>query len=320
MLLFVVGGELRELHFPPVINDEEWGELEKLLTLPPKARSELDDYIGFCRELRDDATGKFGNHWFNLLSAVINKERVSKKALDDMIEEPEFFEALAMGLDGQEKIPAKELQLMREWLKSVSAEKQRLVEWYEQAQQRVRHIQKTGQKTGRTALGVFVQALNRCLERHTNKPISTGKWCLPFVVKVCTIAFPDLQDPNREETKVVDHENEQRREELQKDFRAERRVKKAIEEFQDDSESERMSDWQHLVPGWKPATQLVLEGHGIKMYVRKVGDYTKTAFEKSSPEVTEVIFPGDELFVSDEVAARHSNMILPPKWASDLDE
>ena len=39
-----------------------------------------------------------------------------------------------MDLDGQEKIPAKELQLMREWLECVSTEKQRLVEWCEEAQ------------------------------------------------------------------------------------------------------------------------------------------------------------------------------------------
>ena len=92
MLLFVVGGELREVHFPPAIKDEERAELEKLLTLPPKVRSELDDYIGFCRELRADATGEFGDRWFNKLSAVMKAEEDSKKALDAMIAKPAFFD------------------------------------------------------------------------------------------------------------------------------------------------------------------------------------------------------------------------------------
>ena len=43
----------------------------------------------------------FGDHWFNKLSAAIEAEEGSKKALDAMIAEPAFFDALAMGLDGQ---------------------------------------------------------------------------------------------------------------------------------------------------------------------------------------------------------------------------
>ena len=52
------------------------------------------------------------------------------------------------------------------------------------------------------------------------------------------------------------------------------------------------------------------------MYFRKDGDHTATHLKKSNPEVTDVIFPGDDPFVSDEVAARHSNINLPPKWVS----
>ena len=71
------------------------------------------------------------------------------------------------------KIPATELQLIREYLKRASAEKQRLVNWYKNALERVHH-DRTGQKTGRTALVVLVQALNRCLIHYTGRPISTG--------------------------------------------------------------------------------------------------------------------------------------------------
>ena len=233
-------------------------------------------------------------------------EEDSKKALDAMIAEPAFFDALAMGLDGQEKIPTTELQSIREWLERVSAEKQLLVEWCEEAQQRVRHIKKTGPKTGRTALVVFVQTLNRFLKRHTNKPISTGKGCLSFAVKVCTIAFPGLLEPDRKETII------------RKPYdRAERRVKKAIEQaLEDDFESEEISDWQHLVPDWKPATRLVLEAKGVHIYFCTDGDdYTNWQVKISNPAVTEVIYPGEPV-VSDEVAARHSNMKLPPDWVT----
>jgi hypothetical protein len=171
---FIIGGELREVHFPQAIKDEEWTELLKLLTLPPNARSELDEYIGFCRELRDDATRLFGDRWFNILSAVLKPEQDSKKTLDDMIAQPEFFDALAMGLDGQQNIPAKELQSIRDWLKRVSTEKQRLVEWYKEALQRLHHV-RTGQQTGRSALVVLVQALNRWLIDYTGSPIQQGQ-------------------------------------------------------------------------------------------------------------------------------------------------
>jgi hypothetical protein len=262
-MLFVIGGKLREVHFPQVIKDEEWTELEKLLTLPPNARSKLDEYIGFCRELRDDATRVFGDRWFNKLSAAIKAEENSKKALDAMIAEPAFFDALAMGLDGQQKIPASELQSVRESLKRASTEKQRLVKWYNDAPERVHHA-RTGQKTGRTALVVLVQALNRFLIQNTGRPISTGTTgnLMEFVVRACVIAFPHLLDRDRKETIV------------RKPYdRAELRVRKAIEQVLKDhlanEQSEQISDWQHLVPDWKPATHLILGKGGSHLFSQR---------------------------------------------------
>jgi hypothetical protein len=311
-MLFVIGGELREVHFPQVIKDEEWTELEKLLTLPLSARSTLDEYIGFCRELRDDATRVFGNHWFNKLSAAIEAEESSKKALDAMIAEPAFFDTLAMGLDGQHKIPATELQLIREYLKRASAEKQRLVNWYKNALARVHH-DRTGQKTGRTALVVLVQAINRCLKDYTNKPISTGKRRLSFVVKVCTIAFPDLQDSNRKEKKVVCHESPERVAAVRKYIRAERRVKKVIEQVLKDhlanEQSEEIIDWQRLVPDWKPATHLVLEAEGVHIYFCTDGNHTEWHVN-STRELICPMVP----FVSDEVAVQQSKMEPPERF------
>jgi hypothetical protein len=81
VMLFVIGGELRDVHFPPAIKDDDWPEIERLSGLPPKARSELDEYIGFCRQLRNDATLKYHDRWFKALSAVIQAEEESKKRL-----------------------------------------------------------------------------------------------------------------------------------------------------------------------------------------------------------------------------------------------
>ena len=308
-MLFLIGGELREVHFPQVIKDEEWTELEKLLTLPLNARSTLDEYIGFCRELRDDATGVFGDHWFNKLSAAIEAEEGSKKALDAMIEEPAFFDALAMGLDGQHKIPATELQLIREYLKRASAEKQRLVNWCKNALEQLNH-ERTGQKTGRTALVVLVQALNRCLIHYTGRPVTTGAGNLmEFVVSVCTIAFPRLLDPDRKETIV------------RKPYdRAEQRVRKVIEEVLKDhlanEQSHEISDWQHLVPDWKPATRLVLEAKGVHIYFCNDGNRVEWRVENTQAlSLINPIVP----FVSDEIAVQQSKMGPPERFSHGQD-
>ena len=306
-MLFLIGGELRQVHFPQVIKDEEWTELEKLLTLPLNARSTLDEYVGFCRELRDDATREFGDRWFKKLSAAIEAEEGSKKVLDAMIAEPGFFDALAIGLDGQSKIPATELQSIREYLKRASAEKQRLVNWYNNAVKRVHH-DRTGQKTGRTALVVLVQALNRCLIRFTGRPISTGKGNLmQFVVKVCIIVFPSLLDPDRKEMAPRKKPYD----------RAERRVRKVIEHLKDhlaNEQSEEIIDWQDLVPDWKPATRLVLEAKGVHIYFCK--DRNRVEWQVKNTQALNLIFP-IEPFVSDEIAVQQSKMDDPPRLAGE---
>lgn len=301
-MLFLIGGELRERHFPTLLTDDDWSELEKLSGLPPKARHELDDYIGFCRELRADATTKFGDFWFNKLAALIKAEKESKKQLDGMIKSGEFFRALAMGLDGQEQIPAKELQLIRDWIERASEEKVRLLDWYNEARQRVHHYS-TGEKTGRTALIEFVKCLNKCLLRHTKQPVTTGnRNLLGFVVKVCVIAFPDLIRFVRKERKVRMGSTQKIRYD-----RAERRVRKAIEQVTKQHYSrswdEEITDWQHLVPGWKPVGHLDIEAKGVQMRFRKDGEATEWRINQQTPDPIEVIYPGQP-FASDEVAAK----------------
>lgn len=293
-----------------MIKDEEWAKLKQLLPLPPEARSELDDYIGYCRELRLDASRtKYGDLWFKTLCKVIKTEEDSKEALDGMIAKQDFFDAIAMGLDGQEKIPVKELKVIRKWLRHVSAEKRRLLKWYKEALQRV-HNSRTGQRTGRAALVQFMNDLNRCLIRHTKTPISTGKGNeLEFLVSVCKIAFPDLQEPYPRRIEKKSSEED----------RAYRRVKKAIEpvlkEYLAGEVSHEIRPWQHLIPDWKPATNLVLDEKGVQIYFCEHDGGFEWNVNGENTKATDLKFPSQP-FISDEVAARQSK--LPPRLRSGV--
>lgn len=295
-MLFLIGGELRERLYPPVIKEADWKTIEKLSGLPEKARHEIDDYIGYCRELRHDVTRQSGDYWFDKLSAVIHAEKSSKNVLDRMIANRRFFEALATGLDGQEQIPANELQLIRDWLKRLSAEKARLLDWYAKARQRVHHG-RTGQRTGRTALFVFVRGINHLLLDYTKRPISTAKKSMEFLVQVCKIAFPDLVDRVRKEKESTEED------------RAYRRVKKVVEqvlkEHNDNDHTEPMVGWQHLIPGWKPADHLDIDDKRVRVYFHKDGDNTEWRIKQKTPDAIGVIYP-DEPFVSDEIASRRA--------------
>lgn len=306
-MLFVIGGELREVRFPEEIEDQEWNEIEIISGLPPEARSELNDYIGYCRQLREDSTRTFEDEWFDALKAASNAEKTSKKSLDDMISKSEFFDALAMGLDGQERMPAEELKSIRAWLERVSADKQRLLDWYQKAIDRVHH-RRTGQKTGRLALAMLVSDINSCLVRHTGKRISTATSTLKLIVKLCVIAFPDLRmpDPKRKE-----------KSRSKRDDRAFRRIKKIIEQvlkgYSMGDKWDEISQWQHLIPGWKPISSLQLHGDGIEIYFRSLGDYSGQLVVKSPPsrKGSALIFPMVP-FASPEVRARQSRMKPPP--------
>lgn len=301
-MLFVIGGELREVDCTGdiTIDDEQWASIEKLSGLPPKARHELNDYIGYCKELRNDSTDEFGNRfWFDKLTALIKEENKSKKRLDNMINSGGFFEALQTGLDGQERIPTTELHLIRAWIINLSADKQNLLDWYNNARQRVHHW-RTGERTGRTAHIVLVQLINGCLLRHTHKRISTAGNTLEFVTKVCVIAFPYLLEPNRQEKKLrIGAVNKI------KFDRAVERVKNLVEEVVNEhlgkDESRKISDWQHLVPGWKPADHLNIEDKRVQLRFCKDGN--AMAWHIKGPQAIELIVP-DEPFVSEKVAAQ----------------
>ena len=91
-----------------MISDDQWTTISELSGLPDEARILLDDYIGYCRELRQDAKEQCGEVWQYALSAVRNAEDKCKEMLENVISnskgngkisKTDFFDALAMGLD-----------------------------------------------------------------------------------------------------------------------------------------------------------------------------------------------------------------------------
>jgi hypothetical protein len=75
-------------------------------------------------------------------------------------------------------------------------------------------------------------------------------------------------------------------------------------------QSEEISDWQHLVPDWKPATHLVLEAKGDHIYFRKDGELTE--WHVKNTQAINLICPL-EPFVSPEIAVQQSKMEPPER-------
>jgi hypothetical protein len=125
---------------------------------------------------------------------------------------------------------------------------------------------------------------------------------LEFLVRVCKIAFPDLEDPDPHRMEKTSSRED----------RAYRRVKKAIEpvlkEYLAGDKSQRISPWQHLVPDWKPASHLVLDEKGVQIFFCKRDGFFQWNVDGQNTKVTDLRFP-IQPFVSDEVAARQSKLL-----------
>jgi hypothetical protein len=247
---------------------------------------------------------------YRLVSDARQAEAACKKALDATISKADFLNALAIGLDGQEKISPKELEVICKWLKRMSKEKETLISWYDKAQQRL-HYEKTGEKTGRTSLRVLVQLLNGILRKYTGDIISTGKGgkgernYFDYVSKVCVIAKPGLLERRRAEKEDIV---------IKPMDRAKRRVKRVIEEFLRDYNSEQdvnvIEGWEQLMPGWKSAKKLSLRTSGVRLDFMKAGIFNKWRLEltnRAHPSVWPVMFPL-EPFISRDVARRQSKL------------
>ncbi len=215
------------------------------------------------------------------------------------------------------------MQAIRKWLRRISEEKRKLLDWCDKAQERVHYKGRTGQKTGRTSLFVLVQLLNGILNRYMGDVISTGKRStgernfLKYVIKVCIIAKPDLLEPWRAEKKArvpIDRAEKTVRFPID---RAEGRVKKVIEavlkEYYAEQQTYPMQDWEALIPDWVPAKKLSLRNSGIGVYFRRQGTSSEWLIRPSRRTPLSsfpVMFP-PKPFVPKDVARRQSKARTP---------
>jgi hypothetical protein len=141
---FIVGERVQEVRYPSVIQDEQWKKLSTLSGLPNEARRLLDEHIGYYRELKLDAHKKYGECWYDALCEARDAETKAIQELEALLSKENFFDALATGLDGQQRVFPKETEVIRDWLMQSLKEKKKLLEWYGKAMTRVHYYGRTG--------------------------------------------------------------------------------------------------------------------------------------------------------------------------------
>jgi hypothetical protein len=258
---FIVGERVQEVRYPPVIQEEEWNKLSKLSGLPNEARRLLDEYIGYYRELKLDAHKKYGERWYDALCETRDTETQAIKKLEALLSKENFFDALAIGLDAQQKIFPKETEVIRDWLMQSLKEKRKLLEWYGKAMTRVHYYGRTGIKTGRTSLLGLVRDLNDVLKQYTGDRITTGKKrkdgrdIFQCVWYICLIADPELAS---------------------KGDRGRSTVKKAIEKVLEDYLA---LDHPLDIEGWVQVMPNAVEAESLSIHDHELGVEAK--FEKT---------------------------------------
>jgi hypothetical protein len=293
-MLFLLGGRLREVHFQnPKITDELWSEITKVSGLPQEARAEVQDCIGLYRQLRRDAERENRGLW-KKLAATRDNEKKTLKSLTALVADPNFLPALSMGLDGQDEIPKKELESIRQWLGQKCDEKQKLVDWYERSIDRLHHRQR-GPKKGRDSLFSLVYLLNSILDTYTGVKLSRskakngGRNSFDYALKVCQIAEPNLAHRTDRGLPQVEEV-----------------AKQVIKEYRSHEDSFEISSWEELMPKWRPATNLVLESQkfGIRIEFRKKEKSSHWSFitfgQKQQRKPVRIIFPSVQPFVPEE--------------------
>jgi len=249
-MLSLIGGELRFSTYPPVLTDPQWNRIAELSGLPDEARVEIDDSIGYFRELKADAVQTFGDKWYNALLKAKELQEKSIASLRQLASDQRFSEALAMGLEGQERVPDPEIKEISEWLRTKLVEAQKLSDWYDQAMTRVHYFAQTGPKTGRNALLALVRGLDDILERHTGSHISTSKQrdgkknSFEYIAYVCAIA----------DTKSGTKDKDQQMKTIKKAM--EPIISENIDGFFQKNHAE---GWGHLMPEWEEAKSFSLK-------------------------------------------------------------
>jgi hypothetical protein len=289
-MLFLTGGRFREVHFQePKITETQWNRIAELSGLPQDARPEIQDCIGLYRQLRRDAEHEYPR-LSKMLSATRDRENKALENLRRIVANRNFLPTLAMGLDGQDEIPEKELGSIRDWLEQTCEEKQKLVDWYKSALERLHH-RKRGPKGGRSSLFSRVYLLNAALDTYTGAKLSRskrrtdGRNYFDYVLEVCRIAEPSLRHRSGHGVSSVEEV-----------------VKQVVKDYRADEDSFEIPSWEALIPNWKPATHFVAEEPklGIRLEFHKEGTSSHWSFSSSGQtpkNKIRIMFPIIEPFV-----------------------
>jgi hypothetical protein len=281
-MLFIVGGRFRKPQFASrKMTQREWDEIAKLSGLPPEARSELNKYVAYYQELTLNAKDKYGNLWKAKLTDARKAEAASLKTLEALASNADFLTALAMGLEGQEKILRQELAVVHKWLIHSCQSKKELLLWYDKALMR---LQPKSGRPGRKSLFALVQLLNRLLYNYTGTRISRAKGstgernAFEYVKKVCELAGYDVTGRDR-------NRNIKALQEI---------VKQVVTAHNAREDDFVVESWEEIMPGWKPAEKLRVRGFGIRAdFIKRNGSYkwTMSTTQRTPRDAMPIMFP-----------------------------
>jgi hypothetical protein len=253
-VLFVIGNRLREVRFDSEkLSSEQWAKITDLTGFPEKAKSELEDYIGFYRTLRDDARQQYRDV-SRRVERVRQWEAEALRGLTKLISSGDFIPALAMGIEHQVKIFDEELDLIREWLEQACEKKRKLLDWYDKALARLRRSKRVP-----SSLFNLIHLLNTLLEKYAERRISSGKKdpAFTYVLEVCRIAEPTLKTKKDNGLGTI--------QEI---------TKRVVTEIISNEWMFDIEAWGELIPYWKPTNSISIRDttHKIEVEYHQDGD------------------------------------------------
>jgi hypothetical protein len=224
--MIIIGRDTPELQFPTVLEYEEWSRIAQATNLPDDARTEevrahINDFIGFYHQ--SQSTAKSQKTACKKLQDTKNVLPKCCESLHDLLSDLEIFAAIAIGFDGQMKIPPELLSKVQSHLQKVyqTLYKDSTVTLHvlDKALKRVRRT-KHGPRTGRDSLDLLVRLLNSLLKQYIRQRIvrsgnhvKEGHFhSTTFVWEICHIAndkIPKATVINAIKRVVTEDRNEQ---------------------------------------------------------------------------------------------------------------
>ena len=257
------------------VDDPAWVRIKEFSGLDDETLAEVNDYIGLYREeLRLDATrGKYGEVW-KLVVAVKEAEIQTLQALKQLNSNPEFLDALALGLDGQDVIPSEALDKIGHHLQLRQTEKEKEIAFYENALKRLRHNERSG---GWQSLLTLVSWLNNLLREHTGhrihqsfKPPKTGERnSYHYVLEVCKFANPNLSESYITDAikQIVKQDNEEGEDDDQETDQKVRRKKPSRKKPRRPLEWD-LGTWEKMLPNRKEPQKYTVQNSKLGIRAR----------------------------------------------------